>query len=191
MPPSRSSAQSVSPPPVILLVEDDQDTVDMYATHLHGAGYWVATAQNGEDGCRTFDELKPDIVITDLGMPARSDGLELIEHVAQHGSRRVPVILVTGHDRGSIPHAAAAKVTAILMKPVLPALLELEVRRTLSRAREMRDGPCGDGECPSCHKALAGSQRRSDPNYDYFDPCPSGCGRFFRHRSSGRYYRLP
>ena len=206
---------------MVLLVEDDQDTSEMYATHLNGSGYWVTTAQNGEEGCRAFDELKPDIVVTDLGMPGRSDGVRLIEYVAPRGLGRVPVILVTGHDRGSIPHAAAAHVSAILVKPVLPDLLESEVRRTLDRARQARrrpepahqkvatmtiasNGPtagidiarresddAGRSECPHCGRQLLQSPSMPDPKYDYFEPCASGCGRFFQHRSTRRYYRLP
>jgi CheY-like chemotaxis protein len=216
-----SPADSTGSPPIVLLVEDDQDTAEMYATHLNGSGYWVTTAPNGEEGCRAFDELKPHIVVTDLGMPGRSDGVQLIEYVAQRGLGRVPVILVTGHDRRSIPHAAAAHVAAILVKPVLPDLLESEVRRTLDRAWQARRRPAlahqkvatmtiasnrptggidiargesedaGRSECPQCGRELLHSRAMPDPKYDYFEPCPSGCGRFFRHRSTKRYYRLP
>ena len=187
MPSAAPSVDSINARPIVLLVEDDRDTVDLYAAHLNGSGYSVTTAQNSEEGCRTFDELRPDIVVTDLAMPGRTDGLRLIEYVAHHASRRVPVIVVTGHDRASIPHGAAANVTSILVKPVLPDLLESELRRTLARARQGRAG----GDCPHCGKALPRAQSTPDPKYDYFDPCASGCGRFFRHRSSGRYYRLP
>ena len=216
-----SPADSTGSPPIVLLVEDDQDPAEMYATHLNGSGYWVTTAQNGEEGCRAFDELKPDIVVTDLGMPGRSDGVRQIEYVARRGLGRVPVILVTGHDRRSIPHAAAAHVSAILVKPVLPDLLESQVRRTLDRARQARQRPelapqkvatmtmasnrptggidiaradsgdAGRSECPQCGGELLQSQAMPDRKYDYFEPCPTGCGRFFQHRSTGRYYRLP
>ena len=216
------SAGSATPPPTVLLVEDDQDTAVMYATHLHGSGYWVATAQTAEEGCRTFDAIKPDIVVTDLGVPGRSDGLHVIEHVAHQESHRVPVILVTAHDRGSIPHAAAAHVATILVKPVLPDLLESEVRRTLERGRRARDRAdqvlrsvpallatsnrlaarateikhrarhaIGGGACPHCGQVLLRSTTRTEGKYEYFEPCPAGCGRFFRHLSTGRYYRLP
>jgi PleD family two-component response regulator len=53
-----------TPPPPIVLVEDDDDTVELYERYLNGSGYWVVTAQNSDEGCRVFDELQPDIVVT-------------------------------------------------------------------------------------------------------------------------------
>jgi DNA-binding NarL/FixJ family response regulator len=184
----------------------------------------VVTAQDSEEGCRTYDELPPDIVVTDLGLPGRSDGLHVIEHVVTRSPARVPVIVVTGHERASIPHTAAANVAKILIKPVLPDELEHEVRHTLCRAREARarsrqvqqkvrgllersreltrrSGDIQqqvewmfDGACPQCGSPLRVSTDAAcgAPNaYQYFQPCSKGCGRFFRDRSSGRYYRLP
>jgi two-component system, OmpR family, response regulator VicR len=219
-----STAAGSPPPPIVLIVEDDCDTVELFQTYLKGSGYWVATAQTSDEGCRTFDELQPDIVVTDLGLPGRSDGLQMIEHVVNGGPRRVPVIVVTGHERTAVPHTAAANVANILIKPVPPDELELEVRRTRARARQARqrsrqvqqqlhglidrsralnaraleiqqrvERVFDTGACPRCGTAL---RVASEPNgapagYHYFQPCPKGCGRFFRDRRSGRYYRLP
>jgi DNA-binding response OmpR family regulator len=191
---------------------------------LNDAGYWVAAAHTGGDACQTYDELKPDIVVTDLGLPGRSDGVQVIQHVAERSGGKVPVILVTGHERATVPHAAASHVTSILVKPVLPDRLESEVRLTLARAREARERaqeiqrrigplvqksmtlgerslelrkrvspPQDPGTCPDCGGALRAASEVSAgvPQYEYFEPCRSGCGRFFRDRKTSRYYRLP
>lgn len=125
-----------SPPSTsILLVEDDLDTAEMYAVYLSTSGYRVTTARTDDQACRAFDTVRPDVVVTDLGLPGRSSGAHVIEHVVERGGGRVPVILVTGHERWSVPHSTAARVSTILVKPVLPDALEVEVRRVLSRAR--------------------------------------------------------
>ena len=143
------------PPPIVLLVEDDRDTVGMYESHLNGVGYRVAAAYNGADACRAFDELKPDIVVTDLGLPGRSDGIHVIEHVPDRSGGRVPVILVTGHERATVPHAAAARVVNILVKPVLPDPLESVIRDTLTRARRARE------RTQAAHQKVSGLVARS------------------------------
>ena len=135
-PPSPSSTR-------ILLVEDDADTAEMYAVYLSTSGYRVTTARTDDQACQAFDAVQPDVVVTDLGLPARSSGAHVIEHVVERGGGRVPVILVTGHERWSVPHSTAARVSTILVKPVLPDALEMEVRRALTRVRNTRGGAPG------------------------------------------------
>jgi DNA-binding response OmpR family regulator len=126
-------------PPTVLLVEDDLDTVDMYEIYLNRVGYRVATAHTDEDARRVFDEVHPDIVVTDLGLPGRSAGLSFIQHVnTGPPTPAVPIIVVTGQDPGVVPHAATASVATVLVKPVLPDALEAEMRRILERSQELR-----------------------------------------------------
>lgn len=127
-----------SHPPIILLVEDDLDTAEMYETYLSGAGYWVASAHSGADACTTFDELRPDIVVTDLGLPQRTAGLQFIDHVRERASD-TPVVVVTGAERSTVPHAIVSRVTSILVKPVLPDRLESEVRSRLQHSHMLRE----------------------------------------------------
>ena len=134
-----TTSPAVSPvPPVILLVEDDADTAEMYGTHLTTAGYWVASAESEEDACATFDELQPDLVVADLGLPQRSAGLRVIDHVRGR-TMDTPVVVVTGADRATVPHAIASRVSSILVKPVLPDQLESEVRSRLLQYQMVRE----------------------------------------------------
>ena len=45
----------------------------------------IATVKDGEEALRVFDELHPEIVITDLKMPGM-DGIELIKKIKIHKS---------------------------------------------------------------------------------------------------------
>lgn len=133
-----SSAAVSAVPPIILLVEDDLDTAEMYETYLTGAGYWVASAHSETEACTAFDELQPDIVVTDLGLPQRTAGLQFIDHVRQRADD-TPVVVVTGVDRATVPHAVVSRVSSVLVKPVLPDELESEVRSRLLHHRLVRE----------------------------------------------------
>jgi DNA-binding response OmpR family regulator len=207
----------------ILLVEDDVDTADLYATYLNSTGYGVTVAQTEEEACCAYDDIRHDVVITDLGLPGRSARAQVIEHVTERSGGQIPVIIVTGHDQSSVPHSLASQVVNILVKPVLPDELEQEVRRTLERsyraceraraaqrripsllARSVRLSAQSleirarardalvEGTCPACSHPLVPVRNPVRPaSYAYFEPCPHGCGRFFRDPATSRYYRLP
>jgi DNA-binding response OmpR family regulator len=206
--------------PMVLLVEDDVDTADLYATSLSNSGYLVTAAQTDADACRAYDVMRHDVVVADFGL-ARSGGAGVIEHVSRLSDGKVPVIMVTGHEPSSVPPAIAARVTTILVKPVLPHELEREVQRVLQRAydalqrahavqqripeliarsqrlsarsleiRSRARHALGEGTCPTCGGILLLSRPPVRSSYEYFESCPAGCGRFFRDPVSGRYYRL-
>jgi len=83
----------------ILVVEDDEDSRDMLATILSCHGAEVFTAENVESGFTSFTSNRPDILISDVGLPEQ-DGYDLIRKiralpVAQGGD--VPAIALTGY----------------------------------------------------------------------------------------------
>ncbi len=120
--------------PVVLLVEDDPDTREMYAVFLGCAGYCVVEAANGSDGLDAARHSSPDIVITDLAMPVM-DGFDLMRELrARADTRSVPIIAVTGHGVPATPDLARkAGCCCLFTKPFLPdALLDI--------VRSMLDG---------------------------------------------------
>jgi two-component system response regulator GlrR len=102
--------------PYILIVDDDQDILKLISIRLRAAGYDTATANNGVEAMSAIALQRPDIVISDLRMPAM-DGMALLESV--HNTHpTLPVIILTAH--GSIPDAVRATqrgVFGFLTKP--------------------------------------------------------------------------
>ena len=77
-----SVCEHFSPPPVILVV-DDEPLLRMLATeHFEDAGYEVLEAASGQQAVALL-EKRPDIraVFTDVQMPGAPDGLSLARHV--------------------------------------------------------------------------------------------------------------
>ena len=68
----------------VLVVDDDNAIRSSLAQQLGEQGYEVLLAIDGQDGARAFDAEHPDLVLTDLAMPA-ADGFSLINHVRKHG----------------------------------------------------------------------------------------------------------
>jgi two-component system response regulator GlrR len=102
--------------PYILIVDDDQDILKLISIRLRAAGYDTAAANNGVEAMSAIALQRPDIVISDLRMPAM-DGMALLEAV--HNTHpTLPVIILTAH--GSIPDAVRATqrgVFGFLTKP--------------------------------------------------------------------------
>ena len=80
-----------------VVVIDDERTVQATLTAvLQRHGFVVETALNAAQGRRKVAEVKPDLVLLDLGLPD-GDGLEVLKEIkaAQPG---LPVMILTAHD---------------------------------------------------------------------------------------------
>jgi two-component system response regulator GlrR len=102
--------------PNILVVDDDKDILKLISMRLNAAGYATVTASNGAEAMSAIMLQRPDVLISDLRMPAM-DGMALLDAIQQsHPS--LPVIMLTAH--GSIPDAVNATqrgVFSFLTKP--------------------------------------------------------------------------
>ena len=78
----------------ILVVEDDAGARTALCSLLRGEGYAVAAAADGYKGLGRAEEWLPDVVITDVKMPALG-GLELMRKLKDR-LPDVAVIVMTG-----------------------------------------------------------------------------------------------
>jgi CheY-like chemotaxis protein len=128
-------------PPTILLVDDDQDSLEMYAVALRHDGFAVTKAMNGADALDRAVTLLPDLVVTDLVMPIL-DGLTLCRRLrGDPRTRHTPIIAVTARTVGCAEMAQLAgdEATTLLYKPCDPLRLLDEIRRKLEASRELRE----------------------------------------------------
>jgi two-component system cell cycle response regulator DivK len=111
----------------ILLVEDNELNRDMLVRRLTRRGYRVASATTGEEAVRMAADLRPDIVLMDIGLPV-VDGWQAIRRLkASADTRDIPIIALTAHalaeDR---VRALSAGCADFVSKPVdFPRLLEV------------------------------------------------------------------
>ena len=87
----------------VLVVDDQPLPRRALANELRDGGFTVQEAADGAEGWSRFCQHKPDLVITDLVMPA-SDGLQLLGRIRSQSD--VPVILFSAY--GTVQSTAAA-----------------------------------------------------------------------------------
>jgi CheY-like chemotaxis protein len=124
--------------PVIVLVEDHQDTRQMYAEFL-SASFEVLPAADGLQAVDIMRTTRPDLLITDLSLPGM-DGFELVARIRNDPRlRRIPIICLSGY--GGHAHEQRARDAGcdrILQKPCMPDALSEIALEVLSGVRERR-----------------------------------------------------
>jgi CheY-like chemotaxis protein len=111
----------------VVVIEDSVDTLNMMKLWLSAYGCQVFIAAESMEGVRVAVEAKPDLIISDIGMPV-VDGYELMRIVRKtEGLEKVPAIALTGYDQVEDKDlSAAAGYNAHLSKPTdMGALLSL------------------------------------------------------------------
>ena len=79
----------------VLIVEDNPDTVSLYADLLAEDGLEVRTASNGREGLDCLANAVPSVIVLDLMMPIM-DGFTFLERVQRDPIwSQIPVIILT------------------------------------------------------------------------------------------------
>ena len=118
----------------ILVIDDETQITRVLRAALSAQGFDVRTANDPEEGLRTFKEWSPDLVITDLMMPGMS-GVEVTRAIRQHGATPVLVLSVREHERSKV-EALDAGADDYITKPFGIQELLARVRAHLRRAPE-------------------------------------------------------
>ena len=117
----------------VVLVEDHDDSRELFALVLEQCGAVVVSAPCARDGLQAALEQRPDVVVSDLGMPGE-DGYWLIREVRNRVGE-VPAVAVTGFsDRYHPEQAREAGFSLYLNKPVDPERLCGAVASLVERA---------------------------------------------------------
>ena len=118
----------------ILVVDDEEGVRTFVAETLELAGHAVTSASDGDQAARLLDRHGFDLVVSDLRMPGKLDGMGLLGKIREE-QPDVEVIMLTAH--GSVDSAVAAmKMGAFeyLQKPIgSPAELRVVAARALER----------------------------------------------------------
>ena len=132
----------MTPPPghlQVLIVEDDEVTLNTYARSLELQGYDVRTALTAESAWHEAEVHRPDAMIVDLRLPG-VDGLELLRRLrASERYRHIPVAIVTGDYflRETMPSELQQLGAIIAFKPLwLEDLMTLVERLLTNRPKD-------------------------------------------------------
>ena len=121
----------------VLLVDDEPDARNLLKRLLEQCDAIVATASSTEEAIRLFETLKPDVLVSDIGMPIR-DGYDLIRMVRSLSPERggkTPALALTAFARSEDrTRAMLAGFDVHVAKPVEPNELCAVVARLAGRA---------------------------------------------------------
>ena len=124
MPPAPNTA-------VVLLVEDDPSTREIFRVALRHAGFVVVAVDDGLAALQRIESDPPDIVVLDMGLP-RLGGRDVLREIrANPNTRPIPIVIVTGTDVVDLNERAGIPV---LTKPVDPDTLVRTVEDLVRRA---------------------------------------------------------
>jgi CheY-like chemotaxis protein len=101
-----------TPLPPILVVDDDDDTRELYVAAFAAAGWDVRAAASIAEACASIAEAKPDVLIADYRLPDGT-GSALLERCADARPRFC--VLVTGFGEKQV---AADGFDRVFTKPV-------------------------------------------------------------------------
>ena len=101
----------------ILIIETDSPAGNSLAADVARLGYQVVgSCRSGEEGLRLFEELRPDLVLTDIPLDGELDGIETAHRLQASG--RVAVIYVTAcADLATVARARETQPHGYLLKP--------------------------------------------------------------------------
>jgi DNA-binding NtrC family response regulator len=213
MAPTAASVDDASAfPPIVLLVEDDVDMLDMYSTYFQGEGVWVGTAVSPDKGIEAVNELHPDVVISDIGFGGEPTGVNFVQVMKDRPEMRgIPLIVLSGLPVSDLPAGVRHDADIYLRKPVSAQALLDNVRRLLeskpalqqrndrARARAARTritqaAPAGETPqvCPNCCGPLEWIEQKTigGSDYDYYHWCGRGCGLYCFDRGAKSWLKL-
>jgi len=123
--------------PKILYVEDNRDNQRLVQRVLGARGYHVLVAEDGATGVALAQELRPALVLVDLGIPGL-DGYEMATRL--RGLKHldgVPIVALTADSTpGARERALVAGCDGYLLKPIDTRLLPQQVAEFIGGKRE-------------------------------------------------------
>jgi DNA-binding NtrC family response regulator len=122
----------------ILVIDDDQETLDLLDYYLTSKGYAVTTANTGEQALALAEGNRFNLVLTDLRLPD-VDGIEVVERLKKT-SLEIEIIMISG--QGSVSDAVdATKAGAFyfVQKPIELDELTVLIEKALERSQQAQE----------------------------------------------------
>ena len=123
----------------VLYIEDNPHNRRLVRRTLQRRGYEMVEADNGVTGLEMVRELKPPLVLLDIGLP-QMDGIEVVKHIkADTELQQIPVIALTASAmRGDRERFLAAGCDDYLSKPIQVLELLQMVKQYYPKENERR-----------------------------------------------------
>ncbi len=123
----------------VLLIDDEPDTLAVYAMLLELAGYQVIKALDGAQALQALVGTMPDIIVTDWMMPGIT-GKALCEQLRQPGSAYAAIPIIVASAAMEAPDGAQKLYDEFLRKPLIIDEMISRMESVLSRSSRTQTG---------------------------------------------------
>ena len=119
----------------VLIVEDEAIFAMSMQRVLIKSGYDVSEpVSSGEEAVKRTNEEKPDLVIMDVMLDGRIDGIEAAMDI--RSLHDMPIVFISGYQEAELLERAGSVASSIyLTKPIKPRDLELAIHQVLTPHR--------------------------------------------------------
>ena len=119
----------------ILIVDDNEDIRELFATILGSAGFTTLSASSGAECLAMLDRVKPDLILLDIMMEPM-DGWQTLDRIkSRPEAKDIPVFMLTGKAMNETEEKKYGdRFYCYLMKPIMPRQLT-EAVSTFLKAR--------------------------------------------------------
>ena len=118
----------------VLIVEDEAISAMALSMNLRDRGYEVfKPVATGEEAVKSVEKETPDLVLMDLVLAGKLDGIEAAKEIQSYHD--IPIILITGYqmDERTAERAKQVKPGSCLVKPLKSSEVGLVIDKTLQK----------------------------------------------------------
>jgi CheY-like chemotaxis protein len=120
-------------PLAILLVDDHQDSRDVFTMYMESQGHQVVAAGSMREALSQLAEHRIDLMIADIGLPDGT-GWELLRRIRQ--TRQLPAIAMSGFGTAEdVRRSLDAGFTVHIVKPVKLADIDKALQAVINSLR--------------------------------------------------------
>jgi DNA-binding response OmpR family regulator len=135
----------------ILLVEDETSIRELLLELLSDDGFDIVEAESGDAACELLGRDDLRLLLTDINMPGRLDGVDLAQR-ARANYPGLPVVFITGLPDSASRAMAISEPRTVLVKP-------FQFRNLLTAVRQMASVGEADSP-PDGHGLVTASRER-------------------------------
>ena len=124
--------------PLILVVDDEQDMLDLLKDLLWLEGFDVHGTRDSREAIALLEEWHPDLVLLDIVM-SELDGFQVLDLIRERSN--VPVVMVTGRcESPTLRKALSLGADDYVTKPFSAVELVARIKAKLRRAEQTASG---------------------------------------------------
>jgi len=120
------------PKPVILVIDDEPNIVDLVSSYLKADGYEVVTASDGISGLKQFRGNNPQLIVLDWMLPDM-DGLDILTQIRRESNTYVIMLTARSEETDKIVGLSVGA-DDYVTKPFSPRELVARIKAALRRA---------------------------------------------------------